>query len=246
MIPELVAGLPLTAWLVVAAAGLLVGISKTSIGGLGMVAVGMVALVMPTRDSTGAVLLLLLTGDLVAIWIYRKTVDWRLIGRLIVPVLVGIALGAVFLHFADDLVLRRTIGILLLGLLVLGFWRTKLPAHGPAMAAGYGSLAGFTTMVANAGGAPMNLYLLAANYEKWRFIGTGAWFFFAVNALKLPISVGLGIVRVDTVALWATVAPVVLLGTWLGRIVIKRVDQKLFETLVTASVAVSALYLTFF
>lgn len=246
MIPEVVAGLPLTAWLVVAAAGLLVGISKTSIGGLAMVAVATVAMVMPTRESTGAVLLLLLTGDLVAIWIYRRSVDWRLIGRLIFPVLVGIALGALFLSFASDVVLRRTIGILLLGLLVLGFWRNMLPTTGRAMATGYGGLAGFTTMVANAGGAPMSLYLLAAKYEKWRFIGTGAWFFFAVNAIKLPISIGLGIIGAQTVVLWASVAPIVLLGTWLGRVVIKKIDQGLFEGLVTASVAASALYLAFF
>lgn len=246
MIPAEIAGLPLTAWLVVAAAALLVGISKTSIGGLGMVAVATVAMVMPTRESTGAVLLLLLTGDLVAIWIYRRSVDWRLIGRLILPVLVGIALGAVFLSFTSDLVLRRTIGILLLGLLVLGFRRSALPTEGRAMAAGYGGLAGFTTMVANAGGAPMSLYLLAARYEKWRFIGTGAWFFFAVNAIKLPISIGLGLIGAHTALLWASVVPIVLLGTWLGRIVIKKVDQRLFEGLVTASVAASALYLAFF
>ncbi len=246
MIPAEIAGLPLTAWLVVAAAALLVGISKTSIGGLGMVAVATVAMVMPTRESTGAVLLLLLTGDLVAIWLYRRSVDWRLIGRLIIPVLAGIALGAVFLSFTSDLVLRRTMGILLLGLLVLGLRRSALPTEGRAMAAGYGGLAGFTTMVANAGGAPMSLYLLAARYEKWRFIGTGAWFFFAVNAVKLPISIGLGIIGAHTAVLWASVVPIVLLGTWLGRIVIKAVDQRLFEGLVTASVAASALYLTFF
>ena len=111
---------------------------------------------------------------------------------------------------------------------------------------GYGGLAGFTTMVANAGGAPMSLYLLAAKYEKWRFIGTGAWFFFAVNAIKLPISIGLGIIGAQTVVLWASVAPIVLLGTWLGRVVIKKIDQGLFEGLVTASVAASALYLAFF
>lgn len=246
MIPELISGLPLTAWLVVAAAGLLVGVSKTSIGGLGMLAVSLVALVMPTRESTGVVLLLLLTGDLVAIWFYRRSVDWRLIGRLMLPVGIGLGIGAFFLTRVDDLVLRRTIGILLLGLLLLRLWSNRLPTNGTAMAAGYGGLAGFTTMVANAGGAAMSLYLLAAKYDKWRFLGTGAWFFFAVNLVKLPISVGLGIVRSETVLLWLTVVPVVLLGTWLGRVVIKRVDQRLFENLVTISVTVSALYLTFF
>jgi uncharacterized membrane protein YfcA len=109
----------------------------------------------------------------------------------------------------------------------------------------YGGLAGFTTMVANAGGPPMNLYLLAAKYDKLRFLGTTAWFFFAVNLTKLPVSIGLGIVRPDTALLAGVLAPVVLLGTWLGRITIKRIDQATFEKLVTVFVAISALFLVF-
>lgn len=240
---HLLAELTPVGWAIVIAAALLVGFAKTAIGGLAMVAVALVALVLPTKDSTGAVLLLLLTGDLVAIWVYRKHVDWRLIVRLIVPVLVGIGLGAVFLALVDDLVLRRTIGVILLVLLVAGFWKEKLRPHHPAVGAGYGGLAGFTTMVANAGGPPMNLYLLAAGYDKWRFLGTSAWFFFAVNLTKLPVSIGLGIIRPELAALAATLVPVVLLGTWIGRMVIKRIDQALFERLVTIFVAISAIYL---
>ncbi|MGC3953582.1 MAG: sulfite exporter TauE/SafE family protein [Propionicimonas sp.] len=230
-------------WLILIAAALLVGFSKTAIGGVMLISVALFALVLPTKDSTGAVLLLLLTGDLVAVWLYRKHADWRLIVRLIVPVLVGIGLGAAFLAVVDDLVLRRTIGAILVGLLVVGFWREKLHPQHPAVGAGYGGLAGFTTMVANAGGPPMNLYLLAAGYDKWRFLGTSAWFFFAVNLTKLPVSIGLGIVRPELALLAAVLVPVVLLGTWLGSLVIKRIDQRTFERLVTVFVAISAGYL---
>jgi uncharacterized membrane protein YfcA len=135
--------------------------------------------------------------------------------------------------------------VILLVLTVAGFWRDKLKAEHPAVAAGYGALAGFTTMVANAGGPPMNLYLLAARYDKWRFLGTTAWFFFTVNAIKLPVLIGLEIVRPDTAALAAVLIPVVLVGTWVGRVAIKRIDQLWFERLVTVFVAVAALYLTF-
>jgi len=230
-------------WAIVIAAALLIGFAKTAIGGVAMVAVALFALVLPTKDSTGAVLLLLLTGDLVAIWVYRRHVDWRLIARLILPVLIGIGLGAWFLSQVDDLVLRRTIGGILLVLLVAGFWREKLRPHHPAVGAGYGGLAGFTTMVANAGGPPMNLYLLAVGYDKWRFLGTSAWFFFAVNLTKLPVSIGLGIIRPELAVLAGVLVPLVLLGTWIGRIVIKRIDQQLFERLVTVFVALTAVYL---
>ena len=237
---------PLWAWLVLAACALLIGFSKTAIGGVAMIAVVATAVVLPAKESTGFVLLLLLVGDLVAIWTYRRHVDWRLIGRLVVPVLVGIGLGAVFLNWVDGPILKRTIGVILLALLVLGLWPDKLATHRPSVGMAYGGLAGFTTMVANAGGPPMNLYLLAAKYDKWRFLGTTAWFFFAVNLTKLPVSIGLGIIRPGTALLALPLVPLVLIGTWLGRVLIKRIDQATFDRLVTIFVAVSALYLVFF
>ncbi len=237
--------LPAWGWLVLAVVALLIGFAKTAINGVAMIAVVLAALVLPTKESTGFALLLLLVGDLVAIWTYRHDVDWRLIGRLVLPVLAGIGLGAVFLSLVDDLILERTIGVILLVLLVLGIWPDRLGTHRPVVGMGYGGLAGFTTMVANAGGPPMNLYLLAAKYDKWRFLGTTAWFFFAVNLTKLPISISLGIIHTGSALLAAVLAPVVLLGTWIGRITIKRIDQATFEKLVTIFVAVSAIYLMF-
>ena len=63
-----------------------------------------------------------------------------------------------------------------------------------APAAVGGLAAGFTTMVANAAGAVMTVYLVAQGVDKRRFLGTAAWFFLGVNLCKLPFSVGLGLV----------------------------------------------------
>ncbi|WP_418275412.1 sulfite exporter TauE/SafE family protein [Isoptericola jiangsuensis] len=237
----LIDGLPWTGWAVVVVVALVVGFSKTALGGLGMIAAALMALVVPAKDSTGAVLLLLLTGDLVAIRAYRRHADFRAIGRLLAPVLCGVALGALFLTFVSDDVMRRTVGAILLALLVLNLWRDHLRTDTRLATLGYGGLAGFTTMVANAGGPPMSLYLLASRYEKWRFLGTTAWFFFTVNVIKLPVAVGVGIVGLDTVGLWAVLAPLVLVGAWVGRRVVGHVDQQLFERLVTVMVALAAL-----
>ena len=86
---------------------------------------------------------------------------------------------------------------------------------------------------------------LAAGYDKWRFLGTSAWFFFAVNLTKLPVSISQSIVRPDTALLAGVLAPLVLIGTWIGRLTIKRIDQATFERLVTLFIAVSAVYLVF-
>lgn len=238
-------GLPLWGWLVLALSALLIGFSKTALGGLSLIAVVLTAQVVPTKDSTGVVLIMLLVGDLVATWTYRHDVDWRLIGRLIPPVLVGIGLGALFLNWVDGPTLKRTMGVIVLILLVIGLWPDRLAAHRPSVGMAYGGLAGFTTMVANGGGPPMSLYLLARKYDKLRFLGTTAWFFFAVNLIKVPFSIAAGIVRPDTAALAAVLAPVVLVGTWIGRLTIKHIDQLLFDRLVTVLVGVAGVYLLF-
>ncbi|HEY3339667.1 MAG TPA: sulfite exporter TauE/SafE family protein [Propionicimonas sp.] len=237
--------LPLWGWLVLALCALLIGFSKTALGGLALVAVVLTSQVVATKDSTAVVLVMLLVGDLVATWTYRHDVDWRLIGRLIPPVLVGIGAGALFLNWVDGPTLKRTMGAIMLVLLVLGLWPDKLAAHRPSVGMAYGGLAGFTTMVANGGGPPMSLYLLARKYDKLRFLGTTAWFFFAVNLIKVPFSIGNGILRAETAVLGAVLAPLVLVGTWIGRLTIKRINQATFERLVTAFVAVAAIYLLF-
>ena len=235
--------LPLWGWLVLALCALLIGFSKTAIGGMALIAVVLTSQVVATKDSTAVVLVMLLVGDLVATWTYRHDVDWRLIARLIPPVLVGIGAGAIFLNWVDGPTLKRTMGVIILVLLVLGLFPDKLAAHRPSVGMAYGGLAGFTTMVANGGGPPMNLYLLARKYDKLRFLGTTAWFFFAVNLIKVPFSIAGGILRPDTALLGAVLAPLVLVGTWIGRSTIKRINQATFEKLVTVFVAVAAVYL---
>ena len=237
------ASLPLWGWLVLALCALLIGFSKTAIGGMALIAVVLASQVVATKDSTAVVLVMLLIGDLVATWTYRHDVDWRLIVRLIPPVLVGIGAGALFLNWVDGPTLKRTMGVIVLVLLVLGLFPDKLAAHRPSVGMAYGGLAGFTTMVANGGGPPMNLYLLARKYDKLRFLGTTAWFFFAVNLIKVPFSIAGGILRPDTALLGAVLAPLVLVGTWIGRSTIKRINQATFEKLVTVFVAVAAVYL---
>ena len=55
----------------------------------------------------------------------------------------------------------------------------------PGIAWPFGWLAGSTTMIANAAGPVMTIYLLACRLPKFEFVGTAAWFFFAINLFKV-------------------------------------------------------------
>lgn len=240
-------------WLVVGA--LAVGVAKTSIGGLAVLAVMAFALAMPTKESTGAVLLVYLAGDVVATLRYRRTVEWRLLLNLVPWVVPGLALGAWFLAAVDAITLKRWIGVLLAVSVVLQVvmsWRegrraSALPPprrFSSVVGTGAAGLAaGFTTMAANTGGPVMTLYLLAKRIDKVAFVGTAAWFFFAVNLAKLPFSIGVGAITPEVALRTLPLVPVVWVGCAIGIWVLAVIPQRLFNSLALLSAAVAAVTL---
>ena len=63
-------------------AAFLVGVAKTGIGGLGMLAVVLFAQIMPAKQATGMVLPLLCFGDLFAYASYRQHAKWSACWKL--------------------------------------------------------------------------------------------------------------------------------------------------------------------
>ena len=241
-------------------AALCVGFAKTAIGGVASISVALFAAVLPARESTGVLLPLLMVGDLVAVGAYRRHADWTTLLRLSPSVAVGVLIGAVFVARVDDTIMRRTIGAVLLMLVAVHIWQRRravaaAAAGGESLAQGggrrgrhgaalfFGSLAGFTTMVANSGGAVMSLYLLSSGLSMLGFLGTGAWFFFIVNSFKVPFSVGLDLITLDSLVLDALLVPAVLLGAVVGRFTIKRIDRSKFEGAVLFFTVASSLNL---
>lgn len=231
-----------------ALAALLVGISKTSFGGIGAVAAALFALAMPAKESTAAVLLLLIVGDVIGVARYGRNVRWKLVVRLVPTIIPGLLLGAVFMRYVNDVAMRRAIGVILLasvGLQVWQRWRrdssVERPEHTGWFAAGLtGIAAGFTTMTANAAGPVMALYFLAVRLDKKKFIGTNAWFFFLINVSKLPLAASLGLFSPTVLRVDLVLVPFVLVGTLIGVAVIKRVSQQAFEKVTMAASGISA------
>ncbi|MGF1661489.1 MAG: TSUP family transporter [Kineosporiaceae bacterium] len=229
-------------------AAVFIGVAKTAVPGFASLSIALFATVLPARESTGAILPLLMAGDVLGLAVYRRDADRPTLVRLMLPIAVGVLVGVGFVYVADDVVMSRSIGVVLLVLvgvhLAAARWRAEaLAPTGRLASAGYGWLAGFTTMVANAAGPVMSLYLLAAKLDKRTFLGTMAWFFALVNLFKLPFSVGLGLITPDSLLLNAWLVPLVLVGGLVGRTVVSRISQALFERLVLVFTVVAAVNL---
>lgn len=246
LLPELSSGL----WVLLAVAAVLVGVSKTAVPGLATISIAIFAATLPARASTATLLLLLILGDVFALVVYRRHADWSTLIRLFPAVLGGVILGAIFLAFTDDSWVRRGIGVILILLMAVTIWQRYRPTVGRgspmrqrAERIGYGSLSGFTTMVANAGGAAMSMYLLAARFEVKAFLGTAAWFFAILNVLKVPVSISLGLFSPGMLLLDLLLAPGVVVGALLGWWIASRIKQSVFEWAVIIATLAGAVYL---
>ncbi|MFE5665209.1 sulfite exporter TauE/SafE family protein [Streptomyces niveus] len=246
----------ITMWefVALAAAAALVGFSKTAVSGANTVSLAVFAAVLPARESTGVLLPILIVGDTIAVLTYRRHAHWPTLWRLFPAVAGGVLVGTVFMVWADDGAVRVSIGSILLLMAGVTIWRRRHPPEeddppetaslkGRVKARSYGVLGGFTTMVANAGGPVMSLYLLSAGFRKLGFLGTSAWFFLIVNTAKVPFSVGLGLIDLDSLLLDALLVLFVLPGAVLGKLCVDRIDQRVFERLVIGATVLGGLQL---
>jgi uncharacterized membrane protein YfcA len=246
----------LTPWgfAALAAAVVLVGFSKTAVSGANTVSLALFAAVLPARASTGVLLPLLIAGDVLAVLTYRRHAHWPTLWRLFPAVAVGLVLGTGFLVWAGDGVVRVSIGAILLLMSAVTVWRRRTADRddgpeevatrgGRIKARSYGVLGGFTTMVANAGGPVMSLYLLSAGFRKLGFLGTSAFFYLIVNLTKVPFSAGLGLIDGRSLLLDAALVVFVVPGALLGKWAVDRIDQRLFERLVIAATVVGGVQL---
>jgi uncharacterized membrane protein YfcA len=233
--------------------GLLVGLAKTSIGGLGLLCAALLTQIIPAKESTGVLLILLIFGDLFAIRVYRKSVDWNFLRTLIKPVFMGLFFGAIFLSRSTDESLKIFIGWVVLILVLLyplsQYWEknySDLNSRFPNLIRlTLGSTAGFMSMVANSGGTPMSIYLFLRRDSVLNFLANSAWFFFIVNLIKLPFTIGLGILNVTSFKFILPAIPAIAVGALIGKKIVSQINQKIFQNLTLISAGLIGIKLIF-
>lgn len=237
-------------WVLAGVAAFLVGVSKTGISGLGMLFVVMFAQIMPAKQATGIVLPLLCCGDLVAVASYRRHANWSHLWKLFPWTGAGVVLGFFAMNRIDEHQARLLIGTIVLALIALHLFRRARAGQGEAEHGVWfpplvGVLAGFTTLVANAAGPLMAIYLLAMRLPKMEYMGTGAVFFMLLNLFKVPFMVNLGLINARSFTLNLWLAPAVFVGALVGKKLLASLNQRLFENLALGLSALAAVDLIF-
>ncbi len=243
-------------WATLMFSAFLQGMSKGGIPGLGILAVPFVAMVIPGKASTGLVLPMLVVGDMFALLIWRKSVSVPDLLRALPWALLGVLAGWRLLGKIPDAYMSQVIATTVLLILVIQGWRKFLSSSKEntedrnsigkhIFPAFMGSLGGITTMLANAAGPVIGVYLLSLRLDKARFLGTSAWFFFIVNWIKVPFMVEQNMITRESLSTNLVMVPALLCGVGMGVLIARRMKQRTFEIAVIVLASAACLKLFF-
>ncbi len=240
LLPDLPVDTPL--WWYVTALGLsvlVIGIAKAGFGGgIGVIAVPLVANALPAERAIGVMLPILIFADLFSVYSHRRGVSWGHLGSLLIGTVCGIVLGTWVLWtfqetgqltWALNLIVGSTclLFVALQLYRLLGGYVPRIPP-GPVGGIASGGFAGTVSTIAHSAGPIVSIYLLEQRLNKTRLVATMVLFFLVANCLKLPTYAGLGLITGKTLvesALFAALVPVgIMVGLWMH----KRLAEKPF------------------
>lgn len=180
-------------WVLILLAAFIIGLAKAGLKGIEMMNVTIMAIVFGSKASTGLVLPLLCFADIMAVFYYKRHVQWPRFWKLIPWMMVGILLGVYVGKDLNEALFRKLMAIIIIitvVIMIMMEYRKATPIpDNKLFVISTGLAAGFTTMLGNLAGAFANIYFLAMRMTKNDFIGTAAWLFLVINLFKLPFQV---------------------------------------------------------
>lgn len=234
-------------WLTISIAALSIGMSKTGVQGIMLMIVPFMAMAFGAKESTGVILPMLCMADIIAVAYYKRIADWNIVAKLLPTAILGFFLAIGVDNMIPAGQFRQLMGWTLLLALIVMLWSEIFGKENRWMhkwwyAAIFGLLGGFTTMIGNAAGPVMSVYLLSMRKEKMEYIGINAWFFLVVNLLKVPLQAFVwDNITWPSFSLNLLMLPVIGIGAWLGIKIVKLFPEKAFRRFVQVVTIISVI-----
>ncbi len=236
-------------WLLVFGAAALIGANKTGLLSIQLISIPLLAAVFGGRASTGVMVPMLILADIIAVFSYRKSIQWRALLGLFPWALAGIVTAILIGNYVNDSVFKKIIAgavfVVLIFMIIKEVTGREIKVEGHWYTnAVIGLLGGFATMIGNAAGPIIAVYFLSINLNKNEFISTRAWFFWLVNLAKVPFHL----------FVWKTISlqsfyfdllmiPGLIVGGLLGFFLVKYIPEKPYRIFVIIATFVSVIFL---
>lgn len=215
-----------------------VGLSKGGLGGaFALIGVPLMAMVMPPMQAAAIFLPILLVMDAVALWAWRGHNDRKTLLILLPGALIGITLGWATSSYVSANAMRLVLGVITV-LFVLRFvvetymqrkgTEVAPRRHNGVLATFWGTLCGYASFVAHAGGPPFQIYTLPLKLDPRSYTGASVRFFALVNLIKVVPYFALGELDTDNLTLSAFLLPVALVSTLAGARLVRKMKPTTF------------------
>lgn len=222
---------------------------KGGVPGTGMLAIPIVALMFGGKPSTGLILPLLIFADITAVIYYKKHLNTTHFFRILPWAFLGVLIALFVGDMLNDSQFLLLMSIVIISGLILVIAKDFNVLHieisnNYYLAIFLGLTGGFASMIGNAAGPIITLYLLSIGFKKNEFIGTRAWIFFVINLMKLPLHIFFWkTITVETFSYSLWMLPVLLLGVYIGIKLMKILPERLFKIVIYTTAIASSIIL---
>jgi len=237
-------------WGLILLAAFIIGLSKAGLKGIDMMNVTIMAIVFGGKASTGIVLPLLCTADILAVYFYNRHAQWKHFWKLVPWMAIGILIGVFVGKDLNEAIFRKLMAVIIVFTVVimitLEIRKSQSIPSNKLFVVNMGLTAGFTTMLGNLAGAFSSIYFLAMRIPKNDFIGTAAWVFLVINLFKLPFQVFYWKnITAVTLQTDLVLLPALFAGFWAGLKIVAKIKDDNYRKIVIVLTLLGAIIIFF-
>ena len=223
-----------------------VGFFKATLSmGIGLVLVPLMILFWPTRFIIGIIAIHMFTSDYAIIRLFWKKWNWRLAKIVLPGFYVGIIAGTAILASLPDYWIRKSIGAGCLIFAAIQAWSEIKGEISPPRIGRWGGIAigvvgGTVSAITHTGGTVLTLYLLSQGVEKVTLVATIIITWIFINPVKVGSYYAGGLVTPTLLLAGLAAFPLAFAGGWIGRKMLDRMPQGVFNGSVIVLAAATA------
>lgn len=215
---------------------MLQGLGKGGFSGMGALSLPLMCLVAPPVQAVAIQLPILMAQDLVNIWAYRKNLHKQNLLFCLPGVFIGIIIATFVVAKVSPSLVQLVVGLIASVFVLLSAGRAAADARPTQPELGkatlWCSIGGFTSFIANAGGVPVQVYLMPQKLPPPVFAGTMGLLFAIVNYVKFPILFSIGQVSKENLLTSTALLPVAIAAAFAGVWLVRRMSGAKFYPIV--------------
>jgi len=203
--------------------------ATTGVGG-GLVMLPLLAWIVPAGVAVALATPVMLVNNVGKLVLLRGSLDRVFLRRTMLGAVPGAIAGSLLLGVVPDAVVRRGIGLFLIGYVAVSlFARDYVPRVGRLGAVGWGAITGLVSGLIGAGGPTSAASMRGYGLTRQQLVATGAAISVAMQLVKLPVFAAIGLIRTRDLPLALALCATALAAAYAGRALLARMEAATFE-----------------